>query len=52
MVEKIRLGRATKQGQPLFSRTASAIVYKNTDKVLPPMPAKHPIPGASRQSSR
>ncbi len=51
-VKNIRLGQATKNGDPIFSKSASGIVYKDTDKVQPPMPKKVPIKGASRQSGK
>ncbi len=47
---KIRLGQATREGKPIFSKNAEGIVYKDTDKVKPPMLAKHPISGLSKQS--
>jgi hypothetical protein len=49
---KIRLGEATKQGDPIFSKKANGIIYKDTDKVQPPMPTKRPIKGVSRQSGK
>jgi hypothetical protein len=52
MSGKIRKGQATMQGMPKFSRKDVGVVYKDTDKVLPPMPAKHPIAGVSKQSNK
>lgn len=49
---KLRLGMATKQGMPKFSRKDSGVVYKQPDKIVSPTSTKHPISGASKQSGK
>lgn len=49
MSNKIRLGKATRQGQPIFSRKASGIVYKDASKIGSPDLPKCPIPGVTRR---
>lgn len=52
MSGKIRLGQATKEGNPKFSRKDGGVVYKNTDDVNPPMPPKRPISGVTKRSGK
>lgn len=49
---KVRLGQATKQGNAKFSRKDGGVVYKNTDKINPPLQrAKRQI-GVGKQSGK
>jgi hypothetical protein len=49
---KLRLGQATKEGTPKFSKKDCGVVYENPEKVQSPMPAKRPIAGLTKRSGK